>query len=109
MITFFNIHGAMVYVDEASQTTGYEDVLFTKIEMCRHYTEVGAGRGLMWTSSCASRLMSGAARWRQAVDYHSRLRLRHLDAGFGQAARIGAASSVRAATSRRSPGPGNAR
>ncbi len=43
MITFFNIHGAMVYVDEAGQTTGYEDV-FTKITMCRrHYTEVGLG------------------------------------------------------------------
>lgn len=43
MITFFNIAGAMVYVDEAGQTTGYEDV-FTKIEMCRrHYTEVGLG------------------------------------------------------------------
>ncbi len=43
MITFFNIHGAMVYVDEAGQTTGYEDV-FTKIAMCRsHYTEVGLG------------------------------------------------------------------
>ena len=34
MITFFNIHGAMVYVDADGQTTGYEDV-FTKIEMCR--------------------------------------------------------------------------
>ena len=45
MITFFNIHGAMVYVDEAGKTTGYEDV-FTKIEMCRrHYTEVGLGAG----------------------------------------------------------------
>lgn len=43
MITFFNIHGAMVYVDEAGQTTGYEDV-FTKLEMCRkHYVEVGLG------------------------------------------------------------------
>ncbi len=43
MITFFNIHGAMVYVDEAGQTTGYEDV-FTKIAMCRrHYIEVGLG------------------------------------------------------------------
>ena len=40
MITFFNIHGAMVYVDDKGQTTGYEDV-FTKIEMCRkHYIEV---------------------------------------------------------------------
>jgi len=43
MITFFNIHGAMVYVDEAGQMTGYEDV-FTKIEMCRkHYEQVGLG------------------------------------------------------------------
>jgi len=43
MITFFNIHGAMVYVDEQGQHTGYEDV-FTKIEMCRkHYAGVGLG------------------------------------------------------------------
>ena len=43
MITFFNIAGAMVYVDEAGNTTGYEDV-FTKIEMCRkHYVAVGLG------------------------------------------------------------------
>jgi hypothetical protein len=45
MITFFNIHGAMVYVDEAGRTTGYEDV-FTKIAMCRaHYEAVGLGAG----------------------------------------------------------------
>ena len=43
MITFFNIHGAMVYVDEHGQHAGYEDV-FTKIEMCRrHYRECGLG------------------------------------------------------------------
>jgi quercetin dioxygenase-like cupin family protein len=43
MITFFNIHGAMVYVDDKGHHTGYEDV-FTKIEMCRkHYIEVGLG------------------------------------------------------------------
>jgi len=43
MITFFNIQGAMVYLDDAGQTTGYEDV-FTKIEMCRrHYVECGLG------------------------------------------------------------------
>ena len=43
MITFFNIHGAMVYLDENGQTTGYEDV-FTKTEMCRrHYEAVGLG------------------------------------------------------------------
>jgi quercetin dioxygenase-like cupin family protein len=45
MITFFNIAGAMVYVDEAGRTTGYEDV-FTKIEMCRrHYAACGLGGG----------------------------------------------------------------
>ena len=43
MITMFNIHGAMVYVDENGQHTGYEDV-FTKLEMCRrHYETVGLG------------------------------------------------------------------
>ena len=43
MITFFNIHGAMIYVDAQGNTTGYEDV-FTKIAMCRkHYTEAGLG------------------------------------------------------------------
>ena len=43
MITFFNIHGAMIYLDDQGNTTGYEDV-FTKIAMCRqHYTDVGLG------------------------------------------------------------------
>ena len=43
MITFFNIQGAMVYLDESGQTTGYEDV-FTKIAMCKaHYESVGLG------------------------------------------------------------------
>ena len=43
MITFFNIHGAMIYVDEEGRQTGYEDV-FTKIEMCRrHYEAQGLG------------------------------------------------------------------
>ncbi|TFZ07381.1 cupin [Ramlibacter henchirensis] len=47
MITFFNIHGAMVYVDEQGQVTGYEDV-FTKIEMCRkHYEACGLGGALV--------------------------------------------------------------
>ena len=45
MITLFNIHGAMVYVDGSGASTGYEDV-FTKIEMCRrHYAAVGLGEG----------------------------------------------------------------
>lgn len=43
MITFFNISGAMVYLDEYGNTTGYEDV-FTKIELCRqHYAKAGLG------------------------------------------------------------------
>jgi 2,4'-dihydroxyacetophenone dioxygenase len=43
MITFFNISGAMVYVDEAGRQKGYEDV-FSKLQMCRtHYEKVGLG------------------------------------------------------------------
>ena len=43
MITFFNIHGAMIYLDDEGQTVGYEDV-FSKIEMCRkHYAANGLG------------------------------------------------------------------
>lgn len=43
MITFFNISGAMVYLDDHGNTTGYEDV-FTKIELCRrHYAKAGLG------------------------------------------------------------------
>jgi hypothetical protein len=43
MITFFNIAGAMIYLDEHDHQIGYEDV-HTKIEMCRrHYREVGLG------------------------------------------------------------------
>ncbi|GAB3571145.1 2,4'-dihydroxyacetophenone dioxygenase family protein [Amycolatopsis endophytica] len=43
MITFFNITGAMVYVDADNRQTGYEDV-FTKIQMCRdHYEGNGLG------------------------------------------------------------------
>ena len=41
MITFFNISGAMVYLDEAGRQTGYEDV-WTKIDLCRkHYAACG--------------------------------------------------------------------
>jgi 2,4'-dihydroxyacetophenone dioxygenase len=43
MITFFNISGAMIYLDEEGRQVGYEDV-FTKIEMCRaHYASNGLG------------------------------------------------------------------
>ena len=43
MITFFNITGSMVYLDETNKHVGYEDV-FTKIDMCRaHYTACGLG------------------------------------------------------------------
>ena len=43
MITFFNVSGAMIYLDENDRQTGYEDV-FTKIDMCRaHYAANGLG------------------------------------------------------------------
>lgn len=43
MITFFNISGAMIYVDDEDRQIGYEDV-HTKIAMCReHYRKVGLG------------------------------------------------------------------
>ena len=47
MITFFNIAGAMIYLDESGQQTGYEDV-FSKIAMCRaHYAAAGLGAGFV--------------------------------------------------------------
>ena len=47
MITFFNISGAMICLDESGRQTGYEDV-FSKIEMCRaHYTAAGLGTGFV--------------------------------------------------------------
>ncbi len=43
MITFFNILGAMIYVDDDGHQIGYEDT-FTKIDMCRaHYGANGLG------------------------------------------------------------------
>jgi len=43
MITFFNISGAMLYVDEAGAIVGHDDV-FTKLDMCRaHYERCGLG------------------------------------------------------------------
>jgi hypothetical protein len=43
MITFFNISGAMIYLDADGKQVGYEDV-FTKLDMCRaHYEKVGLG------------------------------------------------------------------
>jgi hypothetical protein len=43
MITFFNISGAMIYLDEGGHQVGYEDV-WTKIDMCRaHYAVNGLG------------------------------------------------------------------
>jgi 2,4'-dihydroxyacetophenone dioxygenase len=43
MITLFNIHGAMVYLDADGKQTGYEDV-FSKIALCRaHYAGNGLG------------------------------------------------------------------
>jgi len=43
MITFFNISGAMIYVDADGRQSGYEDV-WSKIDMCRsHYAANGLG------------------------------------------------------------------
>lgn len=43
MMTLFQVNGAMIYMDSAGNTTGFDDV-FTKIERCRqHYTNVGLG------------------------------------------------------------------
>ena len=43
MITLFQVHGIMNYVDPWGKPIGFEDV-FTKIEMCRkHFAETGLG------------------------------------------------------------------
>ncbi len=43
MITFFQVNGAMIYVDPDGKNTGYDDV-FTRIDKCRrHYAAVGLG------------------------------------------------------------------
>ena len=43
MITFFVIHGALLYVDPEGKSTGYDDV-FTRLEIAtKHYEKVGLG------------------------------------------------------------------
>ena len=43
MITFFQVSGALVYVDPQGNATGYDDAL-SRIEMCRaHYAKNGLG------------------------------------------------------------------
>ncbi len=43
MITYFQVNGAMIYVDPDGKAVGYDDV-FTKIELCRnHYENIGLG------------------------------------------------------------------
>ena len=43
MMTIFQIHGAMVYLDDAGTVTGVEDV-FTRIDQCRKHNEaIGLG------------------------------------------------------------------
>ena len=43
MITLFHVQGALIYVDEAGATCGFDDV-HVKIEMCRrHFAECGLG------------------------------------------------------------------
>jgi len=47
MITFFQVNGAMIYVDPDGRVLGYEDV-FTKIDLCRrHFISVGLGEGFI--------------------------------------------------------------
>ena len=44
MITFFIVHGALMYVDPQGRATGYDDV-FTRLEIASaHYEKVGLGR-----------------------------------------------------------------
>ncbi|MBL8386106.1 MAG: 2,4'-dihydroxyacetophenone dioxygenase family protein [Burkholderiales bacterium] len=44
MITFFIVHGALMYVDPQGKATGYDDV-FTRLEIASdHYEKVGLGR-----------------------------------------------------------------
>jgi 2,4'-dihydroxyacetophenone dioxygenase len=44
MITFFIVHGALMYVDPEGRATGYDDV-FTRLEIAsNHYEKVGLGR-----------------------------------------------------------------
>lgn len=43
MITFFQVNGAMIYVDEYGKAVGYDDV-HTRVDLCRrHYEKVGLG------------------------------------------------------------------
>ncbi|HEU5319176.1 MAG TPA: 2,4'-dihydroxyacetophenone dioxygenase family protein, partial [Methylomirabilota bacterium] len=43
MITFFQVNGAMIYVDEQGKAVGYDDV-HTRVALCRRYYEtVGLG------------------------------------------------------------------
>jgi 2,4'-dihydroxyacetophenone dioxygenase len=43
MMTLFQVRGAMIYVDSAGKTLGFDDV-FTKIERCqKHFEAVGLG------------------------------------------------------------------
>lgn len=47
MVTFFNVRGAMIYLDEAGHVSGYEDV-HSKIDMClSHYAANGLGHGYL--------------------------------------------------------------
>ena len=43
MITLFHVSGALIYIDDAGRTCGWDDV-HVKIDMCRrHFTQVGLG------------------------------------------------------------------
>ena len=43
MITLFQVHGTLIYMDEARKPIGYDDV-HTKIRMaCEHFERTGLG------------------------------------------------------------------
>jgi len=62
MITQFNIHGAMVYLDEQGNHAGYEDV-FTR-SRCAASTTPRSGWGrITWTSSSVDPSGMNLLRW----------------------------------------------
>ena len=49
MLTFFMVHGALVYVDPDGAPTGYDDVFTRRAIAAAHYEKVGLGAGHVQT------------------------------------------------------------
>jgi 2,4'-dihydroxyacetophenone dioxygenase len=49
MLTFFMVHGALVYVDPDGVATGYDDVFTRRAVAAAHYERVGLGAGFAQT------------------------------------------------------------